>query len=178
MKKIGKNSVRKVLCTIALLLSLWMPFKIPIAKAAICFGSTCTGLYPDPGTGCTADWSSSYYYSGEAKFEGRSSPESGSGACDAGWTRVYNNSSGYRYVAGSTRYGDGGRYYYLDQSVESGGWPPYSQSIGPGQYVYTPMVGPDSTRDLIPCGAASSSIITLPLGGTYPELNSACGYVF
>ena len=180
MSRFVERILRVPLCVIVLIVSLWLPIGAPIALASTCYGSTCTGLYPD-GTGCAAQTSTGYYYNGSAKYEGRISivktDPSQVDRCDTGWTRVYNNGSVNAYVAGSTRYGCAN--YCYDQSTESGGNPPNSQKIAPGLNIYTRMVGPNSTIDLIPCGAVDSvNMISLPLGGSDPAHNSACNHVF
>lgn len=183
MNRFSERALRISLCAFLLALSFWIPLDPIDASAATCYGSTCTGLFAGTGagtTGCAAQSGTSYYYSGSAKFEGRISltkTQTSTDRCDTGWTRVFNNSaSSNLYVAGSTRYGCSN--YCYDQSIESGGYPPNSQPIGPGQYVFTPMVGPRSGTPLIPCGAASSSMLGLPLGGSNPATSSSCGGVF
>lgn len=172
------RTVKIAVFAIALTLSFLLPLPTPEAEAATCYGSTCTGLFAGAGTGCEASSSTSFYYYGSAKWQGRiSGLAPGSTRCNAGWTKVWHNGTVNAYVAGSTRYGCAN--YCYAQSVESGGNPPNSQKIAPQQAVYTPMVGPNSTIDLLPCGRVNSStMITLPVGGSSPATSSYCGGVF
>ena len=166
--------VKVAVIVIALTLSFLLPFPAPRARAASCYGSTCTGLYAGSGTGYQATASTIYYYYGSAKWQGRIS---GSSNCNACWTKVWNNGSVNAYVAGSTRYGCAN--YCYAQSVESGGPPPNSQKIGPGYAVYTPMVGPWDSIWMLPCGDVNSgSMITLPVGGSNPTQSPNCGNAF
>jgi hypothetical protein len=172
------RTVKTVVLAIALALSFLLPLPTPRAEAASCYGSSCTGLYPGDATGCQASSSTSYYYNGSAKWHGRiSGLQPGSDRCNAGWTRVFNNGTVYAYVAGSTRYG--GNNYGNHQSEESGGPPPDSDKIAPGQLIYTRMVGPWNTTWLLPCGRVnSSSMISLPVGGSQPATSPHCGHAF
>jgi len=173
MNIVVERALRVVLCAIVFMLVLWLPLGAPAVKAATCYGSTCTGLFAGTGTGCSATSGTVFYFNGSAKYEGRISNTSN---CNAGWTRVYNNGAVSAYVAGSTRYGCAN--YCYNQSIESGGSPPYSQKILPGDYVFTAMVGPWNITWLIPCGAVNSNMISLPLGNPDPTHNSACSSAF
>lgn len=140
-----------LLCAILFLSGTMIPVTWSPVSAAGCYGSTCTGLNPNT-MGCDADATTagSYTYSGGNKVENRQSV-----ACDAEWERTTNLSGGYRYAAGSIRYGPDFAYH---QSISSPGM------IAHGQKVYTPMKGPDSSTLTLACGKLSTSgVIPLPV---------------
>ncbi len=131
----------------------------------LCYGlgngqlPSCQGLNPSTMKCDGANWGN-YYLNGGAKLWRRTSSE-----CNAKWTNIINNSGATRYTAGCTKYG--GMYYDQYQCVESGGWPPNSQPIPNSYQVFTPMVGLTATPTLS-CGTTSTSIISLPYGGSPP----------
>jgi hypothetical protein len=140
-----------ILCAFLLLGGAVLPFSWSPALAVGCYGSTCTGLNPNS-MGCDADATTAggYTYSGGNRVENRQS-----NACDAEWERTRNWSGGYRYAAGSIRYGPDFAYH---QSVSSPGM------IADRQQVYTPMKGPDSSTLTLACGKLSTSgVIPVPV---------------
>jgi hypothetical protein len=147
------------------LIGLMVPFKS--VSAAMCSGFDCTGLFADSSCQATAGATAFYYAS--AYIEPRSSS-----VCKAQWTRVTNVATSSRWTAGSTRYG-GVIYEMYHQSIQSGA------AISSGLSVYTPMVGNDGgvgVIDTLGCGRVSTSSMTLPIGGSQPNLSSFCSGVW
>jgi hypothetical protein len=94
--------------------------------------------------------------------------------CKAQWTRVTNVADGLRWTAGSTRYG-GVVYEMYHQSTQSGG------QIGYGYSIYTRMVGSDGgigVIDTLGCGRVSTAQLSLPIGGSQPNLSPYCSNVW
>lgn len=161
------NYARVFIWTIAFAVGLLSPLPKQSETLGdnLCYGQgngqlpSCTGLNPNSMNCDGTDWGN-YYSNGGARVYRRTSSE-----CNAKWTKIVNMSGQTRYTAGCTKYGGATYNYY--QCVESGGWPPNSQPIANGSYVYTPMVGLSSTPALS-CGTTSTSSIPLPYGGNPP----------
>lgn len=135
-------SWRVFLFATLVLLGMLVPLPDSVARAASCYGSTCTGLNPQT-MGCGAD-----ARLGPAHIEDDFRAENRySVACNAEWERTINTSGGSRYAAGSIRYGCANFCY--SWSVTS------PAKIANGSQVYTPMIGPDNIIDTKSCGLVS-----------------------
>lgn len=165
MSKKARLWIFRVISCLAFLTGYLLPSTSVFA--AMCSGNSCTGLYAD--STCTASAGSTAFTIYSAYVEPRQST-----VCKAQWTRVTNKASSTRWTAGSTRYG--GLYYNsYHQSVQSGG------EIATNQAVYTPMVGNDGGVGVIStvgCGEINTSQMTLPIGGTRPDLSIYCSDVW
>lgn len=150
-----------VIMAIALALSFLLPLPTPRAAAAACYGSTCMGLNPNT-MGCDAD----VRMGPQKQISGGVAQDRYSLACDAEWERTINQSGISKYAAGSSRYGCAN--YCYAQSVSS------PAKIANQAYVYTPMVGPDSTIYTRSCGRVSDSG---PIPVPIPVLESECSGV-
>ena len=119
-----------------------MPLLTSNVFAASCYGSSCHGYNP-ASMGCGSDartvWQKTVH---SARIQDRNSP-----ICNAEWERTKNISGGYRYAAGSIKYGCSNYCYHF--SVSS------PDRIKHGRVVYTHMVGPASTTPTKPCGRVS-----------------------
>ncbi|NUM47051.1 MAG: DUF2690 domain-containing protein [Anaerolineales bacterium] len=127
---------------------------------------SCQGLNPNSEK-CDGITYGNYFSNGGARLYRRYSTE-----CNSKWTKIVNMSGQTRYTAGCTRYG--GSHYDSAQCVESGGWPPNSQPIASGLYVYTPMVGLSGTP-AISCGYTSTNSIPLPITASPPNYYGCSG---
>lgn len=138
------------------LLFTWLGFQPTPAYAASCYNVTCEGLNPNTmGCGADATTAGSRKYLSDGGANQSFVETRKSNACDAKWTRTTNKSGGYRFAAGSLRYGCSN--YCYNKSVSS------LSTIANLAVVYTMMTAYVATPTRS-CGVVSTSgPISIPL---------------
>lgn len=141
-----KKRIIRILLGLSLIFT-WLGFQPTPAYAASCYNTTCEGLNPNTmgcGTDATTAGSRKILSDGGANQSFVETRQSS--ACDAKWTRTTNKSGGYRFAAGSLRYGCSN--YCYNRSISS------PSTIANNLTVYTMMTAyvATSTRS---CGVVS-----------------------
>lgn len=143
-----KHRIVRILLALTLFF-IWLGFHSTPTFAASCYNVTCEGLNPNTmGCGADAQTSGSRKYVSDGGTNQSFVETRKSNACDAKWTRTTNKSGGYRYAAGSLRYGCAN--YCYDQSISSPG------TISNNSTVYTMMHAYVATPTRS-CGVVSTS---------------------